>query len=278
MPLSSRFMIPGKVAPFHILSIEGMPKQGKTHLAATAPGVVAFQSLDFGTDGILQKFEDYASKFMVAEYRVNLDVTADAVMQQMAKVRGAKKDDLQAIAYKEAEEQALKVKREVWQPFVQDYDSLLDEESVRTIVWDTATEVNEMLRLANFGKLEKNPKIAYGPINAEFKAQIRKAQERRKNLILIHHMKPVYIESERGASTESGRYVLKGNSSLENLVHSYVKVSKKIDKGKAKFVTTIRDARLEPSATGRTINNADWPTLMMELMPNVDPKVWLGEE
>lgn len=274
MPLSERFQIPDKVAPFHILSIEARPKQGKTHLACTAPGVVGIQSTDFGTDGVVQKFDDYENRFMVAEYRVDLDVTADAVMQEMAKVRGAKKDDLQALAYQEAQKQALKVKKDVWQPFVQDFNDLLDEPSVRTIVWDTATEVNEMLRLANFGKLEKNPKIAYGPINAEFKALIRKAQERRKNLVLIHHMTEVYIEVE-GRSEATGRYRLKGNSSLENLVHSYVHVEKKMDKGQPKWITTIRDARFQPAATGKQLINTDWAGLMMELMPEVDPEEWL---
>jgi hypothetical protein len=272
MSLSSRFKAPEAVQPYHILSIEGLPKHGKTRLAASAPGIVGFQSLDFGTDGVLQAFPDFSSRFLVAEYRVDVDVTADALMQAMIKVKGGDKEALQSQAYREAEEQALRVRKSTWAPFVQDYESLLEDPSIRTIVWDTASEVNELVRLCHFGKLEKNPKIAYGPINAEFKGLIRKAAERRKNLVLVHHLTEIYVNEE-----PSGKYKLKGNGAVEGLVHSYVRIEKKQTKGgTVEFHTTVRDARFSPAAVGKTLVNAEWTDLMEVLMPEIDREVWGG--
>jgi hypothetical protein len=270
MPLNDRFRAPLPVQPFHILSVEGRPKAGKTFLAATAPPIVAFQSLDFGTDGVLQSFPDYATRFLVAEYRVDLDVTADAVMQAAIRAKGdADKERLNSESYRHAEKQALAVRKETLEPFVQDYMALLDEPSVRTIVWDTATEVNELFRLANFGKLERNPKIAYGPINAEFKQLIRRAAEKRKNLVLIHHLTEEYVGDE-----PSGRYKLKGNGAIEALVHSYVRVEKEVKKGVTLFKTTIRDSRFAPAASGAVLVGADFALLMEQLMPEIPAEAW----
>lgn len=274
MPLSDRFKAPTAVHPFHILSIQGRPKSGKLHLACTAPPRIAIQSTDFGTDGVLQKWDDFETRFLVAEYPVNIDVTADAVMQAAIRAKNAKKESdrtaFQESVYAMAEEQAARIRKESLEPFIQDYRDLLETADIRTIVWDKATEVNEMVRLSHHGKLEKNPRIAYGPINTEFKSLVRLAAEHRKNLILIHDMTEIYVGDE-----PSGRWRLKGNGSVEGIVHSYVLVEKSIRDQRAVFTTTIRDSRWAPAAVGRQLEMAEWPMLMMELMPEVKPEVWL---
>jgi hypothetical protein len=274
--LSDRFYIPEKVVPYHILSIEGEAKGGKTYLAATAPKKVAFQSLNFGTDGVLQEWDDFRERFVVAEYSVNFNPLADAAQQAMSgrarNKKAADKEEIQKAVYAAAEEQADRVRRESLEPFKQDYYDLLDDDEIKTIVWDKATEVNELVRLAHHGKLERNPRIAYGPINSEFKGMVKKASERRKNLILIHDLTDVYVNDE-----PSGRRKMKGNGNIEEMVHSFVKVAKKVEKGVATFTTTVRDSRFAPAATGEKIEMATWAELMMVLMPNIDPEVWLDD-
>lgn len=274
MALSDRFKLPGEVTPFHILSIQARAKHGKTDFAARAPGTIGFQSWDFGTDGVVQKHMDDKT-ILVAEYQLDLDVTADAAMQAAA--RSGKADELREIARQESEKQSAKIRKSAWEPFIKDYQGLLDEPSVRTIVWDTATETNEVLRLTNFGKLEKNPQIAYGPINAELKALVRKAAERRKNLILLHQMSEEYSESGDGKSMATGRYKRKGNNAIEYLVHSFVEIRKTMDKKtkEPRWEMEILEARFNPAASGKILTNPDWATLMMELMPDVSPERWL---
>ena len=271
MALSERFKAPTRGTPFHILSIEGFQKAGKLHLSATAPPIVAIQSTDFGTDGVLQKWPDHEERFLVGEYPINLNVLADAVQlsKTRAKKKGGGEDGADAEILRLAEEQGQRIREETLEPFKADYEELLKDPSIKTIVWDKATEVNEMIRLAYHGKMEKNPQIAYGPINAEFKGLVRRAAEHRKNLILIHDLTERYVNNQA-----TGNYVLKGNTNVTKLVHSYVQIRKEVTKGKAKFITRIADSRFMPGVVGVEIVNADWLTLMAELMPEVDPDDW----
>jgi hypothetical protein len=240
--------------PFHILSVEGRPKVGKTHLAASAPGPIGIQSLDFGTEGIIEKFD--RTEFKVREYDLAYDFTI--------KSRGDS-----------AEAQSNSIRRDYWAPFEKDAHELFA--SCRTVVWDTATEVWEMLRLAHFGKLEQNPQLQYGPINAEYKALIRLANTHRTNLILIHHQTKKYNNVD-GKSVETNEWKRQGNNKVEALVHSYVTMEYidpvKNHKGEITkpgfFQTEINRARWCPENIGTVLEAPDWDVLMSFIHPQVE--------
>lgn len=251
--------------PFHILSVEGLPKTGKTHLYSTAPGGIGVQSLDFGTEGVIDKFPD--TYFDVREYNFAYDFTIN------------KRGD-------EATDQADRIKSDYWQPFNDDATSFFADPSIRTVVWDTASEVWEMLRLAHFGKLMQNPQMQYGVVNAEYKALVRLANTARKNLILIHHMNKEYKDVDDGKggtkSVESGNYKRIGNNKIENLVHSYirthyvepVKSSKGIVTQPGKFQIEVLRARYNMDANGMLIDACSFVDLMGLLAPHVDSEAW----
>lgn len=245
--------------PFHILSVEGLPKTGKTHISCTAPGNIAFQSLDFGTEGIVEKFE---KTIEVAEYNFAYDFTI--------KSRGD-----------EAVEQADRIKEDYWKPFNDDCARFFGDASVRTVVWDTATEVWEMLRLAHFGKLMQNPQLQYGVVNAEYKALVRMANLARKNLILIHQLSKEYKDVD-GKSQETGNYKRNGNNKVDYLVHTYVKTDYvppvKDVKGNVKvggrFTVEILRSRYNPDVNGMVLESPDWTTLMGLVAPHIDSEAW----
>jgi hypothetical protein len=247
--------------PFHILSIEGLPKTGKTHFTCTAPGDIAIQSLDFGTEGIVDKFEG-DKRFHIAEYNFSYDYTI--------KSRGD-----------EASEQADRIKTDYWAPFNTDAEKFFSTDSIRTVVWDTASEVWEMLRLAHFGKLMQNPQMQYGVVNAEYKALVRMANMQRKNLILIHQMSKEYKDID-GKSQETGNYKRVGNNKVDYLVHTYVRTSyvepvkdvKGNVKASGKFQLEILRSRYNPDVNGMVLDSPDWTTLMGLVAPHIDGEAW----
>lgn len=247
--------------PFHILSIEGLPKTGKTHLAASAPGGIVVQSLDFGTEGIIDKFSD--TYFDVKEYNFAYDFTIN------------KKGD-------EATDQADAIKADYWKPFNDDAIAAFGDASIRTVIWDTASEVWEMLRLAHFGKLMQNPQLQYGVVNAEYKALVRLANQSRKNLVLIHQLSKEWKTDDAGKSVETGNYKRQGNNKIEYLVHSYVRSlytePVKNSKGQVstpgKFQLEILRSRFNPDANGMVIDACSFVDLMGLLAPHVDSEAW----
>lgn len=251
--------------PFHILSVEGLPKTGKTHLYSTAPGGIGVQSLDFGTEGVIDKFPD--TYFDVREYNFAYDFTIQ------------KRGD-------EATEQADRIKSDYWEPFNNDAAQFFGDASIRTVVWDTASEVWEMLRLAHFGKLMQNPQMQYGVVNAEYKALVRMANTARKNLILIHQLSKEYKTVEDGngkeKSIETGNYKRQGNNKVDYLVHSYVrclydepvKNSKGIIATPGKFKIEILRSRYNPDVNGMVIDACGFVDLMGLLAPHVDSDAW----
>lgn len=246
--------------PFHILSIEGLPKTGKTHFCCTAPGGIAFQSLDFGTEGIIEKFDD--KNIEVAEYNFAYDYTI--------KSRGD-----------EASEQADRIKTDYWAPFNADAERFFADPAVKTVVWDTASEVWEMLRLAHFGKLMQNPQLQYGVVNAEYKALVRMANLARKNLILIHQLAKEYKDVD-GKSQETGEYRRVGNNKVDYLVHTYIRnhyvPPVKDVKGNVRtpgaFKVEILRSRYNPDVNGMVLDGPDWTTLMGLVAPHIDSEAW----
>jgi len=253
--------------PFHILSVQGEPKSGKTHFYSTAPGGIGVQSLDFGTEGIIEKFPD--TYFDVREYNFAYDFTI------------SKRGD-------EATDQADRIKADYWQPFNEHCTEFFGDPSIRTVVWDTASEVWEMLRLAHFGKLVQNPQMQYGVVNAEFKALLRMANTARKNMILVHHVGKEYktVTDERGQekSVETGNWKRLGNNKIETFVHSYIKTiyiepvknSKGVIATPGKFQFEILRSRFNPDMNGMVIDACSFVDLMSLLHPHADGDAWLS--
>ncbi len=270
---------PDDADAFHVLSVEGAPKTGKTHLALTAPGVVAVHSSDHGWDGVLQKQEDWAERYLVNDYYAQIDLSADEMFR----------DNDRDAAERAADKQADRINREAWLPFSADVQEMYKDPMVRSMVWDQADELYEFLRLANFGKLEKNPQLAYGPVNMEWKSLVRTARQVKKNLILIHQLKPKYrnvVDPQSGKEKSvlvEGQFVRRGNSSTDYLVDSFVRTAYEPAKRDLRgtvvkpqtWTLEIMLARRNPDANGLVLEAPDWITLMQFLAPDIPGEMWL---
>lgn len=200
-----------------ILSVCGLEKCGKTHFSLTATPPIATFSTDVGEEGVVQKFRDKDVSIM---YLKRLSEDDPDVGGQSA---------------------------EEFNRFRTAYLRLLRGKEVKTVVLDTATEIWELLRLARFGRLTQVMPYQYGPVNAEFRALIREAYKYDKNLILLHKMRPVYINDKRVDKHERA-----GFSDTGFLVQVNTRIT--YDKDEEVFDLEIEDCRHNPYLAGEIMS------------------------
>jgi len=267
-----------RTTPHHILSIEGLNGTGKSHLAAMAPKQQAIFSTDGGWSRAVTKIPDFEQDFRVGEYHLNVDLSADKLFAE-----GDREGSQKA-----ADSQAARVQRETWEPFTKDVKAAMADPEIRSLVWDQADEFNDYARLANFGKLEKNPRLGYGAVNQEYKNLVKMALKHHKVLILIHQIGQAYKtvmdpQSGREKSVEDpGKYKRRGNEGVGFLIDSYVRCHYTQPMRNAagevvkeqEWKVQIINAKKNPEANGLVLDAPGWVDLMMFLAPDVAAEAW----
>lgn len=227
-----------EIAPRIIMSIEGLEKQGKTHFALTAPGPIAMFSTDIGEEGVVSKFKD---------------------------------KDIWVMSIDKVDENSTEQAPKEYARFKTAYTDVLRGKDVRTVVIDTATEIWEILRMARFGRLTQVMPYQYGPVNAEYRALIREAYTYDKNLILLHKMKPQYINDKR-----TGEYERAGFGDTGFLVQVNAQVYRYSPSDGGEFVIYVRDCRQNPDLTGEEFMGpmCSFPFLASQIIPDINPSIW----
>lgn len=186
------------------LSVEGLPKVGKTHFALTAPDPIAFLNVDQGLEGTVSGFAD--KQIDKADYgsAFGLDLAGERL-----------KKDVQEAA------------RAVYLQFEQDYLAALAG-PYQTVVVDKATEVWRYLRVAEFGKVSKVPSHLYNHVNATYRRLMIKALDTTKNVILVHDLEEEweeYVDTDgRSKRRWTGRYQLNGFKETASMVQTGVRL------------------------------------------------------
>src|SRR3990167_2946731 len=144
----------------------GGERTGKTTLALTAPAPIAYFNFDIGTEGVLSKVVN--AKGELNHGRKGKVMTLDFALPP--KIEGD-------FDY-----------RGTFERFADAHMKCI-EAGVRTIVWDTESEAWELLRIAEFGRLEKIPPYKYTNANSQYRALVRAVYESDTNLIMIHKTK-----------------------------------------------------------------------------------------
>jgi len=218
-----------------ILVVDGRGKSGKTHFGLTAPGPIAYIDMDQGSEGVMHKFlpdkEIYYTTF-----------------------RGLEEEDAD-------------VWKANWEELKECYYAALRSDTVKSIVFDTGSELWEMARLARLGRLEKVPPERYGPLNREFKIMMGYAYNYDKNVILLHQLKPEYIDRNR-----TGNYIRSGWSGME--FHSQANCTLLRDGNE--FTVRIDDCRLNPDLNGMELSGemCGFPYVAQLLFPDTDVEDW----
>lgn len=252
----------------HVISINGEVGTGKTYLATSGPAKTFIQSTDCRYADVIRRFSDFETRFLVEDYVPLADLSADALFQD---ARYTERDSSEKLrAEQAAKAESAKVEREVWRPFKNDVDEAIKRPDVPVIVWDQADEFNELLRLVNFGKLEQNPQLNYGPVNQEFKALIKNVRKAKKVLVMVHQNRDQYRTGEDGKGIPTGRREMRWNKSAAPLIDSFVE-TRKVD---GKFIVVIEQAKLNPVVDGAMLESPTWVELMAALAPNVAKEAW----
>lgn len=167
-----------------ICSVNGREKEGKTHFALTAPGPIALFNFDDGLEGVVQKFTDSKDIF-VKRYHLHPDAGVDENTFW----------------------------RNAWNEFIKDYYTALRSDQIRTIIIDTETDMNKLIRLKEFGRLDKILPHRYGPVNSEMTRLAQAPYAEDKNVIFLRRKKAEYINDKA-----TGNYIPAGFSELPYLV------------------------------------------------------------
>lgn len=221
-----------------VIAVDGWQKSGKTHFALTAPRPAAMFSIDDGLEGMVAKHIDPDRRLFVKRYRVN--------------VRGHQGEHLPQ-----------------WESLIRDYIALLHNPGIKTIIWDTAGEVYQLQRMARFGKIDKVMPQHYGPVLAEYGDLVREVYDTDKNLILLHHLKPLYKDDKRSSECERD-----GMSRTGGLVQ--VNLTAYRDGIAGPFHLRVDDCRQNPDVAGLDLEGemCDFATLASLIYPETAPDDW----
>jgi hypothetical protein len=231
-----------------VMSVEGLEKKGKTHLAMTAPPPIAYFDLDIGAEGVVNKFEDrLAGTWPPPELK-----------------------------YKEAADQPQW--RAIWEAYVKAYRTALASKEVRSLVVDTATELWEMCRLAHFGKAEVILPNQYGPVNKAFRELITKdTYNSNKSVVFVHRQKDEYVgtinrNTGKEISVRTGRVKRAGFADMGYLMQVLVETKRDGDG----FHLLVKDCGPNKNINGEVLDEPmnDFPTLATLIYPDTELEEW----
>jgi len=143
-----------------IVCAAGSEKSGKTHFALTAPDPIAYFDIDVGLEGVAKKFKH--KKIFVAQFRRGVELA-----QREAE---AEWDDLEKRVYRAVE-----------------------CKEVKSLVFDTETEMWELLRMAMLGKLEQVQPYHYGPVNRRMRNLLNTIKDSNKNAVFLSKKSGEYV-------------------------------------------------------------------------------------
>lgn len=246
------------VYPRVITGVGGREKTGKTNFALTAPDPLAIFSLDIGTEGVVNKFKAAGKDIWVHE--IEMPETYEESIKVWDGEKGSKEYPGVAPVYRK----------------------ILKEPEIRSIIFDTATEMWELLRLRRFGRTEKVMPYQYGPVNAEFRRMLKQPYSCQKNLILLQKMKPVYIDDKRTKDFENAGfadtpYLVQVN--LE-MFRSEPKIRcpycDKADGKHRHWCVLVKDCRQNPNLAGQVFkdNMCSFPVLASMIIDGTGVEDW----
>ncbi len=245
-----------------ILSIEGDEKTGKNNFAFTAPGPIAVFSFDNGLEGVVEKFVNGTAE--VGGIRIPKKVIYVKEMDTPPTATGGSRNTV-SIGVPGFDYTAM------WEGFVRDYRALL-KAGVRTVIWDTATEIYELQRLYRFGKLSEVPSNMWGPLKAEYRELIRNAYDSHTNLILLHKTAPEYVNDKR-----TGKRLISGLTDIGFVVQVNLKTFRVDNEdGGSDYSVKVLDCRQNGQLNGKVYEGVmtTFPWLAVDVIEDSGLEEW----
>jgi len=230
-----------------VISVDSLPKEGKTNFALTAPGPIAIHDLDLGMEGVIEKFADKE----IYPFRYDVPLSAMLPGSEFASMADAS--------------------QKVWREFVFQFRDSLSK--MRTVVIDTGTEAWSLIRLARLGKLTQVLPVQYTAVNAEFRQLTQLALSQQKcNVIFTHKVKDVFKDDKK-----TGEYERAGFTEIEYDVQTVLKATRDYAKqGVAQFQLEIAACRANLGASGRRFNGDDctFQKVATAIYPTTTEEYW----
>ena len=201
-----------------ITNIQGMTKSGKTRLALTARKPIGYIAVEIGGDeGVVDHFIPAGSESSEDIQRVRIRVPN---IEYPVDITDSKKYD-EAIS---AEVQ--RTASEALDAFYAAYYASIA--NFATTVVDTGSDLWEIARLANFGRLEKVPQLAYTQLNKSMDKMIDDAFSAPGSVLFVHHLKEKWetYEDERGRKQgrPSGIFEMAGYGGMKKKVQTTIEL------------------------------------------------------
>lgn len=235
-----------------IVALDGLEKVGKTHFALTQPGPIAYQNLDIGTEGVIEKFQS-DKVIHRADYKLKINKT-------------------------DSQEEAMKKASPVIQQFLTDYNDVMLPAmlsgKVRGGVLDTGSDLWKYFRIARLGKLTQVMPHHYVAVNSEFEGLIKAVYDTPGNLVILHRLKAEWKDGEGGKGKKTGAFERDGYNQMGFLVQ--VNATAWRDPATGVFHLTVRDCRQNPEVAGLDLEGemATFPWLGVHVFPESSLEDW----
>lgn len=232
-----------------VISLDGAPKDGRTHFCLTAPGPISLHSFDLGYEGVVEPF---AATKDIYPFNYTVPMTT--------RLPGS---GLTTLADPAAR---------VWEDFVYDFRAAVEQ--MRTVVVDSMSVAWELCRLARLGKLTQVLPVQYTAVNAEFRqlVQFALAAPNKPNVIFIHRLKAEYKDDKK-----TGNFERAGFGDIDADVQSVLRTSRDYSKeGIDQFSVTIQECRANFLASNKKFTGKDmtFSKVATAIYPNTKEEDW----
>jgi hypothetical protein len=224
------------------VSIAGLPKSGKNHLAYSFPAPIKVYCFNGGASLVARKFPD-------------IDIKVH--------------DFVLPIIESTADEWALPI----WEEFYQEYKEDAMSGSFKTLVLDTATEVENVCQQAVLedlqdkaeGRGRNKQKLAttdYLARNLRMKALFDLAQNQGINLVALSYLKEKWVRTAgEDKATNTGELVIDGWARTEAQADINIELAPKIKGGKKVSVATVKSNRFDWGFDEKSFENTNYNEL-----------------
>jgi hypothetical protein len=177
-----------------IAEIAGPEKVGKTSWALSAPDPIVIFDIDRRLEGVIDRYLAEGKHIELISF------TLPPVEQKNA--RHKEKFDEKEIA------RTIEAAVPLWNMVLRNYQLALEASlpengsRVKTIIFDTHSELMDLRLMAEFGRTSQIPPDARGGMNAEFSELVRRAANYDANVIHISQVRDVWKNNQNTGQTE----------------------------------------------------------------------------
>lgn len=251
-----------------IASVDGEVGTGKTHFGLTGPAPILVQSIDKGTEGVIEKFRngEIASK----------EIYEEVYDWEAAGAIPDDEEDPDAILTlgKAIQEQAIEIRARWEQDLV-----YAIENGIRLVIADTESRIWQVYRYADFGSPSAENVKDYDKLNGRFERIVNRCKAADVNLILVRSCKDRWGVFN-GKFGKKGREVW-GYEHLPTCVHEEFTFIRRTEKeqddagdGLGEYVIRVGKCRINPDIQFTTLPRMSFGDMGLELVPGSEKADW----